>query len=138
MTTTQPRDVNLVSLLWAGGEAAGEIARLHASLLEPGWDEAAVTKLLEHPGATTLIARTGFPKISVGFAMGQVAAAGQSIGRAISTDLDDRAAQVHYRPTAVALLRAADRMPCLGPLLPLYLRPPDVKSQADKSLPWSA
>ena len=33
-----------------------------------------VAKLLEHPGATTLVAKTGFPKTSVGFVMGQIAA----------------------------------------------------------------
>lgn len=74
MNTTEKRDANLVSLLWAGHELAGEIAGLHAQLFEQAWDTASVTKLLEHPGSTTLIGRTGFPKTSVGFAMAQMAA----------------------------------------------------------------
>lgn len=74
MTTHEKRDVNLVSMLWAGPELAPEIAGLHGGLFEQPWDAPAVAKLLEHPGATTLIARTGFPKASVGFVMGQIAA----------------------------------------------------------------
>lgn len=74
MTTPEKRDVNLVSLLWAGPEAAVEIAGLHAGLFDEPWDAPAVAKLLEHPGATTLVARTGFPKVGVAFVMGQIAA----------------------------------------------------------------
>jgi ribosomal-protein-alanine N-acetyltransferase len=74
MTASLKRDVNLVSLLWAGPEAASDIAVIHAQLFPEPWDTMSVTKLLEHPGATTLIARTGFPKTSVGFVMGQIAA----------------------------------------------------------------
>ncbi len=40
-------------------------------------------------------------------------------------------------PDARHLLPAADRRSIAGPLLPHYLRPPDAKPQADKSLPWS-
>jgi len=40
-------------------------------------------------------------------------------------------------PEARHLLAAADRRSIAGPLLPHYLRPPDAKPQADKSLPWS-
>lgn len=72
--SSEKRDINLVSLLWAGPEMAGEVAQLHGKLFDPGWDEASVAKLLEHPGSTTLVARTGFPKISVGFAVAQMAA----------------------------------------------------------------
>ena len=68
------RDASLVSLLWAGPEMAGEIASLHAGLFDPPWDTAGVARLLEHPGSTSLIARTGFPKVSVGFILGQIAA----------------------------------------------------------------
>jgi ribosomal-protein-alanine N-acetyltransferase len=74
MTSPEKRNIDLVSLLWAGAEAAPEIAHLHASLFPEPWDAPSVTKLLEHPGATTLIARTGFPKTSVGFILGQIAA----------------------------------------------------------------
>ena len=74
MSTGEKRDINMVSLLWAGPEMAAEIAQLHARLFDPGWDQPSVAKLLEHPGSTTLIGRTGFPKTSVGFAMAQIAA----------------------------------------------------------------
>jgi ribosomal-protein-alanine N-acetyltransferase len=74
MTTPEKRDVNLVSLLWAGPESSAEVSALHASLFDQPWDSASLARLLEHPGATTLIARTGFPKATVGFVLGQVAA----------------------------------------------------------------
>ncbi len=87
MSTAEKRDINMVSLLWAGPELAGEIAQLHGRLFDPGWDEPSVAKLLEHPGATTLIGRTGFPKVSVGFAMAQIAADDAEI-LAIGVDKD--------------------------------------------------
>lgn len=40
--------------------------------------------------------------------------------------------------SAIHLLAAALRSSIAGPLIPLYLRPPDAKPQADKSLPWSS
>jgi ribosomal-protein-alanine N-acetyltransferase len=67
-------DANLVSLLWAGPEAASEIAAMHGRLFDQPWDTPSVYRLLEHPGSTALIARHGFPKTSVGFVMGQIAA----------------------------------------------------------------
>ena len=87
MTPPEKRDVNLVSMLWAGPEIGPEIAELHAKLFDTPWDAAGVAKLLEHPGATTLIARTGFPKASVGFAMGQMAAdEGEILTIGVATD----------------------------------------------------
>lgn len=74
MSTGNERDVRLVSLLWASQDLAADIAGLHAGLFDPAWDAASVSKMMEHPGSTTLIARTGFPKASVGFVMAQVAA----------------------------------------------------------------
>jgi ribosomal-protein-alanine N-acetyltransferase len=67
-------NANLVSLLWAGPEAASEIAAMHGRLFDQPWDASGVTRLLEHPGSTALIARHGFPKTSVGFVVGQIAA----------------------------------------------------------------
>jgi ribosomal-protein-alanine N-acetyltransferase len=67
-------DANLVSLLWAGPEASSEIASMHAQLFDPPWDAPSLSRLLEHPGSTALIGRYGFPKTSVGFIMGQIAA----------------------------------------------------------------
>ena len=74
MTSSESRDLNMVSMLWAGPELAPDIAGLHAGLFDEPWDATAIAKLLEHPGATTLIAKAGFPKASVGFVMGQIAA----------------------------------------------------------------
>lgn len=74
MSTEPKRDINLVSLLWAGPETAAEIAGMHAALFDPVWDEASLASMLEHPGSTALIAKTGFPKVNVGFVIGQIAA----------------------------------------------------------------
>ena len=74
MTASAKPNANHASLLWAGPEVAPEIADMHARLFPEPWHSAGVSKLLEHPGATTLIAKTGFPKASVGFVMGQLAA----------------------------------------------------------------
>lgn len=74
MSTADKRDPNLVSLLWASHEMAPDIAAIHGTLFESAWDRGGIMKLLEHPGSTALIARTGFPKVSVGFAMAQMVA----------------------------------------------------------------
>ena len=74
MNALPPRDIKLVSMLWASAEHAADIARLHAALFDPAWDQASVTRTLEHPGSTALIASTGFPKVQVGFVLGQLAA----------------------------------------------------------------
>ena len=74
MTSPEKRDVKLVSLLWAGPDTVADIAQIHAALFPEPWGAAGVAKLLEHPGATALVARTGFPKVSVGYVMGQIAA----------------------------------------------------------------
>ena len=68
------RNVEHVSLLWAAPERAEEISKLHLRLFKPGWDEAAVKSLLEHPASTSLVAVTGDPKIVTGFVIGQLAA----------------------------------------------------------------
>ncbi|MGE0628949.1 MAG: ribosomal protein S18-alanine N-acetyltransferase [Hyphomicrobiaceae bacterium] len=74
MTANEPLDVKHVSLLWAGPEYASEIAALHKALFVPPWPEPEVAKLLQNAGATALVARHGFPKATVGFAMAQIAA----------------------------------------------------------------
>lgn len=74
MTALPPRDIKQVSMLWALPDHATDIAGLHAGLFDPAWDQAAVARLLEHPGSTALVANTGFPKVMVGFVMGQIAA----------------------------------------------------------------
>lgn len=74
MNALPPRDVRHVSLLWATPEHAADMARLHAALFDQAWDAPAIRRLLEHPGATSLVASTGYPKVMVGFIMGQLAA----------------------------------------------------------------
>lgn len=68
------RDIKRVSLLWAAPERAEEVAKIHAKLFDPSWDEAAIKSLLEHPAATSLVAVAGDTKRVIGFVMGQLAA----------------------------------------------------------------
>lgn len=74
---------------------------------------------------------------AVGTAAQAVAAAAGLAGRQILLDRHGQPATQFHRPDASHLLAAACRSSMSGPLLPLYLRPPDAKPQADKSLPWS-
>lgn len=74
MTESPPRDPKYVSLLWAGPERAEEISALHATLFDPAWDTESIAKLLDHPGATALVAMHGNPKVIAGFVIGQLAA----------------------------------------------------------------
>ncbi len=67
------RNIKHVSLLWASPDRAGEVANLHGRLFSPGWDEAGMKALLEHPAATSLMAVSGNPKTVVGFVIGQLA-----------------------------------------------------------------
>jgi len=75
MTSPLPKvDLKYLSLLWATHEHAAEVARLHASLFEPGWDEASVARMLSHPGSIAMLAGAGMPRQIGAFAMAQVAA----------------------------------------------------------------
>ena len=67
-------DAKQVSLLWAVQPHAGEIARLHATLFDEAWDEAAVAALLAHPGSVALVACQGKQQEIGGFALAQIAA----------------------------------------------------------------
>jgi len=69
---TQKLETKDVSLLWAGPERAAEIAAMHGRLFQPPWQADGIAKLLEHPASTAFVAQIGAPKITVGFAMGQV------------------------------------------------------------------
>lgn len=66
-------NVEHLSLLWASVETAGELAALHASLFPDPWNADAIGRLLAHPGATSLIARTPAPIEIVGFVLAQLA-----------------------------------------------------------------
>jgi ribosomal-protein-alanine N-acetyltransferase len=75
MTNATPIDPKYVSLLWAGPEQAGDIAKLHAELFDPAWSEDSVRALLDHPASTAFMAMIGgAPKTCVGFVMAQLAA----------------------------------------------------------------
>ncbi|WP_295556200.1 ribosomal protein S18-alanine N-acetyltransferase [uncultured Hyphomicrobium sp.] len=75
MTGATPLDPKYVSLLWAGPEQAGDIARLHAELFSPAWSEESVRALLDHPASTAFMAMVGgSPKTCIGFVMAQLAA----------------------------------------------------------------
>lgn len=65
-----------------------------------------------------------------------VVAALTDAGREHVSALDESELPGQEYAEAAALLQASSRAPCVGPLQPLYLRPPDAKPQADKSLPW--
>lgn len=75
MTDGAAFDPKYVSLLWAGPEHAGEIARLHAELFSPAWSEESVRALLDHPASTAFMAMIGgAPKTCIGFVLAQLAA----------------------------------------------------------------
>ncbi len=63
-----------VSMLWAKPEHASEIAALHAALFPTAWDQAAIARLLDHPGSFALVACLANPLRVGGFALAQVAA----------------------------------------------------------------
>ncbi len=78
-----------------------------------------------------------FPELCVaviGTGAAAVTAASQAAGRTL---FHSNPATFSASPDAKHLLAAADRSSIAYPLLPQYLRPPDAKPQADKSLPWS-
>ena len=61
-----------ISLLWALAENAGDIAAAHAELFPEAWDQAAILTLLEHPGATALLARASGKAPIAGFILGRI------------------------------------------------------------------
>lgn len=74
----------------------------------------------------------------IGNAARLVASVLECAGRPPTSVLDGIELTGQDRNEAAAMLHASSRAPCAGPLQPLYLRPPDAKPQADKSLPWVA
>jgi ribosomal-protein-alanine N-acetyltransferase len=62
-----------VSIQDAAPAHAAELARVHGGLFASPWSAHAVARLLEHPGATSLLARIGDPPQTVGFIIGRVA-----------------------------------------------------------------
>lgn len=63
-----------ISLLWAAPERAAAIAELHALLFEDAWSKESIAEMLEHPGATALVAQGGTPPRPLGFVIGRIAA----------------------------------------------------------------
>lgn len=66
-------DPKHISLLWALAENAADIATAHAELFPDAWDAASVVTMLEHPGATALIARASGKAPIAGFVLGRIA-----------------------------------------------------------------
>lgn len=73
-----PIEDRYVSLLWAEADASPEIAKLHAELFDPAWDNDAVRRLLVDPCSSALVAKVRLrevgPPIPAGFALGRVVA----------------------------------------------------------------
>jgi ribosomal-protein-alanine N-acetyltransferase len=69
-----PPDTRRVSLLWAVQGHVAAISRLHSEIFENGWDEAAISSLLHHPGSIALVATDGHPMEIGGFVLAQIAA----------------------------------------------------------------
>lgn len=73
-----PIEERLISLLWAEADAAADIARLHAELFDPPWDENALRDVLANPATTALVAKVRLrhigPPVPAGFAIGRIAA----------------------------------------------------------------
>lgn len=58
----------------AGPERAGEVAALHRTLFDPGWDEVAVRRLLALPASLAFVAEMPRQEAIAGFVLAQVAA----------------------------------------------------------------
>jgi [ribosomal protein S18]-alanine N-acetyltransferase len=63
-----------VSLVMADPERLDDIVALHAQSFTPPWGPDMLRPLLENPASVTFMARTGFPPVTAGFIIGQVAA----------------------------------------------------------------
>lgn len=63
-----------ISLLWAGSERAAEIAALHGAAFAEAWTPETIARMLDQPGATSLLAEAGDPRRPIGFVLGQVVA----------------------------------------------------------------
>lgn len=68
------QEIARVSMLWAVDAHAVDIAGLHAQMFPVAWDEAAIQKLLAHPGSVALVACHGSPQQVGAFGLAQVAA----------------------------------------------------------------
>ncbi len=66
-------DPRHLSLLWASPDRAADVARMHAELFTPPWDQPSILKMLEHPAAAALIAVAGSKREPAGFIMAQLA-----------------------------------------------------------------
>ena len=143
-------EIVAVSSLWAiaagalatGGLRAGIDAlliamdarkgQIYAQVVDMAGRELTEPQLLEAEQVAGLVAELRVAVVGTGAAV--VIASSHETGRVISSV---RSATFSASPDARHLLAAADRRSMNGPLLPHYLRPPDAKPQADKSLPWS-
>ena len=109
---------------------------VYAQVIGADASELTAPLLLDPAEASTLA--PGYRLFAAGTSAAQVCAAGKSAGRPIVSLSDDVLPPEHHLPHAIHLMAAVDRQPGAGALQPFYLRPPDAKPQADKSLPWSS
>ena len=93
--------------------------------------------LLLDPAEAVTLAPT-YRLSAVGTSAAQVCVAGKSAERPIAWLFDDVLLPDHHLPHAIHLMAAVHRQSGAGALQPFYLRPPDAKPQAGKSLPWSS
>ena len=66
-------DYRHISILWASPEHAEELAQLHKGLFPKPWDADSFSRLLQHPGSTSFLARIGTPPQTAGFILSQIA-----------------------------------------------------------------
>lgn len=69
-----PRDLKLVSVLWAGVDHADDVANCHSTLFTEAWNKSTFEGLLSDPTSTSLIARHGHPQETIGFLVGRLVA----------------------------------------------------------------
>jgi tRNA threonylcarbamoyladenosine biosynthesis protein TsaB len=104
--------------------------KLFAQLFASTPDTAGQPMLLPPEEVAALVGRE--PAIVVGSAAPALASAIAAVGGEAQAHLVD------LQPDARSLAQMAEGLTPAGPLRPLYLRPPDVRPQADKSLPRAA
>lgn len=73
-----PIEPAAISLLWAGPESAGDVAKMHRETQDTGWSDDTVQDFLTSATSSALIAKVRLretsPPASVGFIIGQIAA----------------------------------------------------------------
>ncbi|HRD79014.1 MAG TPA: ribosomal protein S18-alanine N-acetyltransferase [Hyphomicrobiaceae bacterium] len=94
-----------ISLLWADGSHAADIAQIQGRLFPDQWSQDAIRRLLANDGATSLVARSGSPLATIGYILAQIAAdEAEILSIGVTPDVQRRGVG---RQLLRALLRAA-------------------------------